>query len=279
MSSSVQKARLLLCFDGQWVQNNNGWDYTGYTKRGVNIPVMVSYKTFIDYVVEKCGIGDSAACKLVFRRADGSLMEITNDDEILGFMLLVADLERPPRLFVYVAPLMCDDEDDDEIHVGGSQLEPDSQFQASYDTTLYSDHSYRPNDSYPDVVPETQLEEEEDPKRRFVGVADDETHVFTTGISDLDRSDTDNDEDEEEETYTPSNKSFVNQSSTNVESIGETHSTNQFHSKESMHLDSLNKEHPKGPTHSEIRPCRKLSEWRRSTGHILSQWHPETTSS
>ncbi|KAI3734629.1 hypothetical protein L6452_14102 [Arctium lappa] len=150
-------------------------------------------------------------------------VELNNNELILGFMQIEADSERPLEVFVYDATLMCDEGDDegddggdDEIHVGGSQQEPDSQFQASYYTTLYSDHSYCPNDSYPDVIPETQIEEEqqaeeeeeEDEERRFVGVAHDETHVFTTGISDLDRSNTDIDEDEEEETYTPSNKSF-----------------------------------------------------------------------
>ncbi|KAI3728585.1 hypothetical protein L6452_17223 [Arctium lappa] len=158
--------------------------------------------------MEKCGIEDSDTCKLVFKRADRSLVELNNDEVILGFMQIAFDSERPLKVFVYDATLMCDegdDEDDaggdDEIHVGGSQNEPDYQFQASYDTTLYADHSYHPNDSYPDVVPETQLEEEqqveeseeeEDEERRFSGVAHDETYVFTTGQTKKKRKQTSN---------------------------------------------------------------------------------------
>ncbi|KAI3667426.1 hypothetical protein L6452_42483 [Arctium lappa] len=140
------------------------------------MPVTISHKKFIAYAMQKCGIEGSAVWKLVFRNDDGSMVELTNDREICGFMQFAAQSEIPPTLFVYAAPLMCD-EGDDEDDDGGD------------------DEETQPEE-------EKEEEEEEHQEIRFAGVADDRNHVFTMGISDMDRSDTDNDEDEEVETYT-----------------------------------------------------------------------------
>ncbi|KAI3757128.1 hypothetical protein L6452_04661 [Arctium lappa] len=70
----------------------------------------------------------------------------------------------------------------------------------------------------------------------------------------------------------PSSMSAINHSSTNVESIGETHSTNQVPPKSRYTLMPLTRNTPKA-RHTRRLSLRKFPEWRRSR-HIPSQWRP-----
>ena len=116
------------------------------------------------------------------------MFQLTNDENVSWFLEFTVGLRKPPLLYVYVDMSVLDGGDGS----GTSNTEVETE------SPMYNQQSY--HDSF---VPETQQhqqhEEEEEDHRNFVGFDEDESHVLTLGLSDIDLSDSDNDDNEQHE--------------------------------------------------------------------------------
>ena len=196
MSSGDDKVRLFLRSGGEWVEGNGGWDYvcTEQTvQQGVKMKLNTTFKHLVGFCERKCGIDRSfGVTKLVYKN-DGQMFQLTNDENVSWFLEFAVGLRKPPRIYVYVDMSVPD----------GGDGSGTSNTQVETESPRYNQQSY--DDSF---VPETQQhqqheeeeeEEEEEDHRNFVGFDEDESHVLTLGLSDIDLSDSDNDDNEQHE--------------------------------------------------------------------------------
>lgn len=170
MSSGDDKVRFYFCFDGQWVQVNNGWDYVNSSKHGVKLPANVTYRKFLGYAKKTAGIDSSIVgeTKLIFLN-DGEMTHLCDDEDVSGFLNLAGRCNRPPSVVVYVDTSMYDEGPDEDE----AEDQPDSQIRQTYE-----------------IVPETQEVQEQheevddDDARQYDGFDEDERYVFASaGLS------------------------------------------------------------------------------------------------
>ncbi|KAJ9566922.1 hypothetical protein OSB04_002888 [Centaurea solstitialis] len=190
MSSTVDKVKIILRFNGEWVEGNEGWDYV-CTDETVEHRV----KLFSNF----------GQMKVVYKH-DGEMLMLTDDEDVSGFMEFAGNSRKPPTLFVDVDYSMCDNggtsntttqEGANESQIHMSTVNP----------TNSHDHTYGLNDFYAYVVLETQqqqkqqADDEEEDRTTNRGCTDDGAHVFNlsfTGIT-LDDDEEDDEEDDDEE--------------------------------------------------------------------------------
>ncbi|KAJ9546550.1 hypothetical protein OSB04_019093 [Centaurea solstitialis] len=214
MSSNVDKVKVILRFNGEWVERNEGWDYV-CTDETVNYRVKLfsndTHKHLLQYVQKKCGIDASVGQTKVVYKHDGEILMLTDDEDVSAFMEFAANSPQPPTLFVDVDYSMCDGGGTSNTTTQEGANE--SQIDMSTVNPTYShDHTYGLNDFYDDVVPETQQQQEgqqqavdeEEDRTTNRGCADDEAHVFNLSfagitLDDDEEDEEDDDEDDEEE--------------------------------------------------------------------------------
>ena len=125
-------------------------------------------------------------------------------------MEFAAESSKPPILFVYVDYSMCDGGGTSNTTNKEAMHNSESFSEAQMRQSYHPEPTYGLSDYYPEFVQETQPhhqqqdqqqqgqeEEEEEDRRKFQGCDDNEAHVFTLGLSDLELSYPDNDEYEE----------------------------------------------------------------------------------
>ncbi|KAJ9550565.1 hypothetical protein OSB04_014610 [Centaurea solstitialis] len=216
MSSNVDKVKVILRFNGEWVERNEGWDYV-CTDETVNYRVKLfsndTHKHLLEYVQKKCGIDASVGQTKVVYKHDGEILMLTDDEDVSAFMEFAANSPKPPTLFVDVDYSMCDGGGTSNTTTQEGANE--SQIDMSTVNPTYShDHTYGLNDFYDDVVPETQQQQQQEGQQQAVdeeedhttnrGCADDEAHVFNLSfagitLDDDEEDEEDDDEDDEEE--------------------------------------------------------------------------------
>ncbi|KAJ9561867.1 hypothetical protein OSB04_007027 [Centaurea solstitialis] len=166
MSSVVDKVKLILRSNGEWVEGNERWDYV-----------------YTDETVEHLG-----ELKVVYKH-DGELLMLTDDEHVSGFMEFAGNSRKPPTLFVYVDYSMCD--------VGGTSNTTtqeganEAHMQLS-NVVIETQQQQQKGQQQPD--------DEEEDRTTNRGCADDESHVFNlffAGIALHDDSEEDEEEDEE----------------------------------------------------------------------------------
>ena len=71
MSSGVDKIRLFLRSNGEWVKGNGGWDYAcneQTVQQGVKMKLNTTFKHLVAFCERKCGIDHSfGETKLVYK--------------------------------------------------------------------------------------------------------------------------------------------------------------------------------------------------------------------
>ncbi|KAJ9564118.1 hypothetical protein OSB04_000084 [Centaurea solstitialis] len=187
MSSNVDKVKIILRFNGEWVERNEGWDYV-CTDETVNYRVKLFQTILINTYLN------------MFKRN----------------VELMRNSPQPPTLFVDVDYSMCDGggTSNNTTQEGANESQLDM---STVNPTYSHDHTYGLNDFYDDVVPETQQQQqqqqqegqqqavdEEEDRTTNRGCADDEAHVFNLSfagitLDDDEEDEEDDDEDDEEE--------------------------------------------------------------------------------
>ncbi|KAJ9546941.1 hypothetical protein OSB04_019484 [Centaurea solstitialis] len=211
MSSNVDKVKVILRFNGEWVERNEGWDYV-CTDETVNYRAKLfsndTHKHLLEYVQKKCGIDASVGQTKVVYKHDGEMLMLIDDEDVSAFMEFAGNSPKPPTLFVDVDYSMCD--------AGGTSNTTtqeganESQIDMSTVNPTYShDHTYGLNDFYDDVVPETQQQQQQQEGQQQVvdeedrttnkGCADDEAHVFNLSFAGITLDDDEEDDEEEDE--------------------------------------------------------------------------------
>lgn len=111
MSSGAEKVKLHIVSGGERVEDNNGWDYVcsdQSVRHAVQLRANITHESLLGYVKRKCGIEGSVGVTRLVYKNDGSMFELTDDEDVCGFMQFASESNRPPVLFVYVDILMCD---------------------------------------------------------------------------------------------------------------------------------------------------------------------------
>ncbi|KAJ9544534.1 hypothetical protein OSB04_024241 [Centaurea solstitialis] len=193
MSYAVDKVKLILRSNGEWVEGNEEWFYV-CTNETVEHRVKL-YSNF-------------GELKVVYKH-DGELLMLTDDEHVSGFMEFSGNSRKPPILFVYADYSMCDGGGTSNTRTQEGANESQMQL-SNINPTNSHDHTYGLNDYYPKVVPETQQQQEgqqqpddeEEDRTTNRGCANDESHVFNlsfAGIALDDDSEDDEEEDDEED--------------------------------------------------------------------------------
>ncbi|KAJ9535559.1 hypothetical protein OSB04_un001304 [Centaurea solstitialis] len=136
MSSGDDKARLYLCSGGKWTEGADGWDYVEATvRKGVRMKLNSTFKHLLNYCSWKCEIDRSSGQLHLYYKYEGQMYELTDDEDVSVFLQFAKGSEDPPVLYV-------------DVYVSG---EGDG-----------ADFGYGLSDSYPEVVPETQQDQQQE---------------------------------------------------------------------------------------------------------------------
>ncbi|KAJ9557552.1 hypothetical protein OSB04_012166 [Centaurea solstitialis] len=168
MSSNVDKVKVILRFNGEWVERNEGWDYV-CTDDTVNYRVKLfsngTHKHLLQYVQKKCGIDASVGQTKVVYKHDGEILMLTDDEDVSAFMEFAANSPQPPTLFVDVDYSMCDG--------GGTS-----------NTTTQEGGDTQQQQQQQQEGQQQAVDEEED-RTTNRGCADDEAHVFNLSFAEV----------------------------------------------------------------------------------------------
>ncbi|KAJ9541351.1 hypothetical protein OSB04_027857 [Centaurea solstitialis] len=194
MSSNVDKVKVILRFNGEWVERNEGWDYV-CTDETVDHRVKLfsngTHQHLLEYVRKKCGIDASVGQTKVVYKHDGEILMLTDDEDVSAFMESAGNSHKPSTLFVDVDYSMCDGGGTSNTTTQEGANE--SQIDMSTVNPTYShDHTYGLNDFYDDVVPETQQQQQQQ-QQEGQQQADDEEEDHD------DEEDDEEDDDEEDD--------------------------------------------------------------------------------
>ncbi|KAJ9548659.1 hypothetical protein OSB04_021202 [Centaurea solstitialis] len=204
MSCDDEKANVYLRSGGFWAEGVEGWDYVVSEEtvtKGVRLKLNTTYKELVRYCCRKCEIDRSNGVMNMAYKFQRQIFQVTDDEDVTAFLQFAKQSTKAPILYV---DAFLDGGGDgsgtsnavNEEPMYSDQVYTESQIQQSYDT------------SYTEVVPETQHQqqegqeeedEEEYERRKFAGCAEDESHVYHTGLTDEEEDEENEEEDEENE--------------------------------------------------------------------------------
>ncbi|KAJ9557463.1 hypothetical protein OSB04_012077 [Centaurea solstitialis] len=195
ISSGDDKARLYLRSGGKWAEGADRWDYVEETvTKGVKLKLNSGFQHLLNYCSWKCEIDRSSGQLNLFYKNKGQIFQLTDDEDVSVFLQFAKGSQEPPVLYVdvYLSGEGDGAGTSNTIKEEPMYLDTESQIQQSHETSYRADFGYGLSDSYPEVIPETQqhqqqeVQEEEDEdeyeRRKFSGCANDESHVFNTGV-------------------------------------------------------------------------------------------------
>ncbi|KAJ9566475.1 hypothetical protein OSB04_002441 [Centaurea solstitialis] len=165
MSSSEDKPRLYLCSGGKWAAGVDGLDYVEATvRKGVRVKLNSTFKHLVNYCSWKCEIDRSSGQLHICYKHEGQLFQITDDEDVSVFLQYANGLEDPPEVYVdvYVSGEGDGAGTSNTINEEPIYLDTESQIQQSHETSYRVDFGYGLSDSYPEVVPETQQDQQQE---------------------------------------------------------------------------------------------------------------------
>ncbi|KAJ9566958.1 hypothetical protein OSB04_002924 [Centaurea solstitialis] len=178
MSCDDEKANVYLRSGGFWAEGVEGWDYVVSEEtvtKGVRLKLNTTYQHLVRYCCRKCEIDPSNGVMNMAYKFQRQIFQVTDDEDVTAFLQFAKQSTKAPILY------------GDAFLDGGG------------------DGS---GTSYTEVVPETQHQqqegqeeenEEEYERRKFAGCAEDESHVYHTGLTDEEEDEENEEEDEENE--------------------------------------------------------------------------------
>ncbi|KAJ9541579.1 hypothetical protein OSB04_028085 [Centaurea solstitialis] len=204
MSCDDEKANVYLCSGGFWAEGVEGWDYVVSEEtvtKGVRLKLNTTYQHLVRYCCRKCEMDPSNGVMNMAYKFQRQIFQVTDDEDVTAFLQFAKQSTKAPILYV---DAFIDGGGDgsgtsnavNEEPMYSDQVYTESQIQQSYDTY------------YTEVVPETQHQqqegqeeedEEEYERRKFAGCAEDESHVYHTGLTDEEEDEENEEEDEENE--------------------------------------------------------------------------------